>query len=169
MSEQNMDAVAGRLGERYTAEAIPPCGVCGRALRIQRAGGGEATVWGCDGLEDDPDNPGHLRRSPTYDPSDDHYGRSRWTQHRPGDADVLALLTERASLLERVAEARGVIGLAVPIIQAEREVMFDSNLNRSGPDIGKVTGEAKAIIDGMDAALAAAASYLSGTQEGERG
>jgi hypothetical protein len=100
---------ADRLRKRYTADVPPPCRVCGRELRIQRAGGGCVTEWGCDGLESDPDNPGMLRRAPDYDPADDHYIRSKWTQYRTGDQDVLDLLeslrTPDAAEVERLREA----------------------------------------------------------------
>lgn len=79
---------------RYTPEPIPPCRVCGGELSIQRMGGGEPTVWGCDGHEDDPDRPGTWRFKADRRPADEHYSRSRWTQHRQGDPDVLALVAE---------------------------------------------------------------------------
>lgn len=51
--------------------------------------------------------------------------------------------------------------LAVPIIEAEREVMISSHMNLSGPDIGKITGEEAEIVERMDAALNAARAALS--------
>src|SRR6476620_4141046 len=37
------EKLIGRLRERYTADPVPSCRVCGRALRIQSTGGGHAT------------------------------------------------------------------------------------------------------------------------------
>ena len=77
------------LRKRYTADPIPNCEVCGASMRIQSAGGGNATVYGCD----------------SHRPFDsEHYSRSRWKQYRPGDSDVLALL-------DRVAELEKAVGM----------------------------------------------------------
>ena len=81
------------LTERYTATPVPPCRVCGGPLSIARAGGGEATVWACHGLEDDPDNPDRVKRQPGRSAADEHYVQSRWTQYRTGDELVLEALT----------------------------------------------------------------------------
>lgn len=51
--------------------------------------------------------------------------------------------------------------MAVPIIEAEIEVMVSSHTNLSGPDIGKITGEEAEIVERMDAALNAARAALS--------
>jgi len=64
------------LRRRYTADPVPSCPVCGGELSIQSAGGGQATVYGCSAMPFDMD----------------HYQRSRYTQYRSGDSDVLALL-----------------------------------------------------------------------------
>jgi hypothetical protein len=98
---ERLKGLSETLRKRYTPQEPPPCIVCGHPLRIQSAGGGCATVWGCDGLEADPDNPGRLRTRADYDPSNDHYGRSRWAQYRLGDSDVLDLL----STIERLPSA----------------------------------------------------------------
>lgn len=114
LSADELAELCERLRERYTADEVPPCRVCGRPLSIQRAGGGERTIWGCDGWESDPDEPGHNRRAPGYDPSGNHYERSRWEQFRNGDSDVLTLLAERAACevrLERATKALGPFGL----------------------------------------------------------
>lgn len=86
------DDLAAFLEDRYTAEEIPPCCVCGGPLSIQRAGGGERTVWACSGYEDDPDNPGHVRRQPGRGVADEHYSKSRWEQMKSGDQWVLELV-----------------------------------------------------------------------------
>lgn len=83
-----------RLRARYTADVPPPCPVCGGELSIAQAGGGQATIWACSPYESDPDNPGHNRPKEGRSLGDDggHYSRSRWTQYRSGDQDVLDLL-----------------------------------------------------------------------------
>jgi hypothetical protein len=86
-----------RLRERYTPQLVPPCRVCGGELSIARAGGGEATVWACATMEEDPEAPGTLRLKPGRGGADEHYSESRWTQYRSGDDDVIALLDALAS------------------------------------------------------------------------
>jgi hypothetical protein len=105
-----LEPLLAELRARYTADEVPPCRVCGECLSIQRAGGGEATLYGCSGLEDDPDTPGHLRMREGRSYADDHYSQSKWTQYRNGDSDVLALCAGVEGLLLRIeslAEARG--------------------------------------------------------------
>lgn len=80
------------LRERYTPEQVPPCRVCGGELSVQSIGGGNATVWACSGMEDDPEQPGHSRYKADRRPADDHYAQSRWIQHRDGDRTVLELI-----------------------------------------------------------------------------
>lgn len=71
------DEMVERVRERYTCAPVPPCSVCGEPLSIQSAGGGNATVYGCE----------------KHSPFDmEHYGRSRWSQFRPGDQDVLDII-----------------------------------------------------------------------------
>ena len=89
----DVQALVARLRERYTAEPVPPCRVCGRRLTIQRIGGGMPIRWGCSGQVPDPDNPDGtvLVYLPGRTIADDHYGQSIFTQVRTGDSDVLAL------------------------------------------------------------------------------
>ena len=90
MTSPTSDIVA-RLRERYTAEEMPPCPVCGEPLSIQSAGGGNATVYGCE-------------RHRPFDMK--HYERSRWTQYRPGDRDVLEAVDALVTAERLLAEAR---------------------------------------------------------------
>jgi hypothetical protein len=89
----------GELKERYTAEEVPPCRVCGGQLTVQSMGGGQATEYACGsqtrGFEvplADQDDPQKVRayNEQWYD----HYGRSKWTQYRSGDRRVLALIDD---------------------------------------------------------------------------
>lgn len=73
------------LKKRYTPEPIPPCRVCGAPLTIARAGGGAATEYACSAAKP----PGEWI---------EHYERSRFTHYRPGDLDVLSLLTRIEAL-----------------------------------------------------------------------
>lgn len=87
-----------RLRERYTAEPVPPCPICGHERSVASIGGGHATVYACSPLETDPDDESHLIPRPGYDQGRgqegywEHYQHSQWTQYRPGDPDVPALL-----------------------------------------------------------------------------
>ena len=80
------------LRKRYTAEEIPVCCICGSELNLASCGGGRATEWACDGQEDDPDRPGFIRYKEGRFCADEHYSKSRWTQYKPGDKEVLNLL-----------------------------------------------------------------------------
>jgi hypothetical protein len=80
------------LKNRYTAEPVPACPVCGGELGIASIGGGEPTVWACSPQEEDPENPGFLRLKKGRKGVDDHYTRSRWKQYRGGDSEVLDLI-----------------------------------------------------------------------------
>lgn len=73
---------------KHTAEPVPPCSLCGAKLTISSAGGGRATVWACDGLEEGPG----VVWKPGRTPADEHYARSRFTQFRSGDSHVLELV-----------------------------------------------------------------------------
>lgn len=104
------------LSDRYTPEPVPPCRVCGGELSVQSIGGGNATVWGCSGTEDDPDRPGHVRYKEGRRVADDHYAQSTWTQHREGDSAVLEMIrrqkllqTQGDALTKRVRELEAVI------------------------------------------------------------
>jgi len=73
------------LRARYTPTPVPPCRVCGGPLSIARMGGGEATEYACS--ESRPTKVGEYDKWLVG-----HYRRSHWTQLRPGDPDILALL-----------------------------------------------------------------------------
>ena len=73
--------ILDRLRARYTETPVPPCNVCGGELTVQSLGGGAATVYAHSAPE------GVALRDWF-----DHYERSRWTQTRSGDSEVIALL-----------------------------------------------------------------------------
>lgn len=75
------------LRKRYTEETVPPCRVCGAPLSVQRCGGGEPTIWACDGLSESGSGMVH-KEGRSF--ADEHYTKSRFTQYRVGDSDVLA-------------------------------------------------------------------------------
>jgi hypothetical protein len=80
------------LRDRYTADPVPPCPVCGDVLSVATCGGGQATVYACSEWKEDQANSGKLLRKPNWSGTDDHYMRSRWTTYRGGDDHVLELL-----------------------------------------------------------------------------
>lgn len=83
------------LRKRYTPPEIPKCSICGAELSIQRCGGGEPTVYACDGYEVDPENPSMVRRAAGRDIADKHYEESRYIDWKKGgDLDVVLLLDE---------------------------------------------------------------------------
>lgn len=84
------------LKDRYTAMPVPPCRICGGPLSVARTGGGEATQWACSEMEDDPANPGRLKRKEGRGVADDHFARSYWTQYRSGDEFVLEAIARLA-------------------------------------------------------------------------
>ncbi len=88
------DADLVTLEKRYTASEVPPCHVCAGPLTVASMGGGCSTIWACSGMVDDPNHPGELIREPGRKIADDHYRISRWTEHRSGDSDVLAVIAE---------------------------------------------------------------------------
>lgn len=93
------------LRKRYTPPEIPNCSICGASLSIQRCGGGEPTVYACDGYEADPENPGMVRRAAGRDIADKHYEESRYIDWKKGgDSDVVALLDELEAAEKRIAE-----------------------------------------------------------------
>lgn len=93
------------LRKRYTPPEIPKCKICGSELSIQRCGGGEPTVYACDGYEADPENPGMVRRAAGRDIADKHYEESRYIDWKKGgDSDVVALLDELEAAEKRIAE-----------------------------------------------------------------
>ncbi len=113
MSELDLD----ELEQRYTAEPVPPCRICGDVLSIASMGGGKPTEWACSLQEDDPERPGMLRMKPGRDGllnefgPGGHYHDSHWTQYRRGDPDVLALIAE-------LRQARADRDHTVPLINA---------------------------------------------------
>ena len=102
-AEQSDDDLIVELVARYTADPVPPCRVCGGELGIQSFGGGRAAVWGCGGMEDDPDKPGYLRYQVDRKCADDHYSKSLWTQYRGGDSDVIELARRFHALAARLS------------------------------------------------------------------
>lgn len=97
------------LRKRYTPPEIPKCSICGGELSIQRCGGGEPTVYACDGYEADPENPGMVRRAAGRDIADKHYEESRYIDWKKGgDSDVVALLDELEADKKRIAELQSV-------------------------------------------------------------
>ena len=81
------------LTKNYEPSKIPPCRVCGEPLTPQRMGGGEPTVWGCGGLEDDPKKPGYVRYKKDRSCADEHYSKSTFTDQRQGgDSFVMELV-----------------------------------------------------------------------------
>lgn len=96
------------LRKRYTPPEIPKCIICGGELSIQRCGGGEPTVYACDGYEADPENPGMVRRAAGRYIADKHYEESRYIDWiKGGDSDVVALLDELEAAEKRIAELSG--------------------------------------------------------------
>lgn len=75
-----------RLREYHTPTEIPPCRICGRPLTIQAIGGGKPTVWGCSEWDENGE------RVPGRRCADQHYGDSKFEDHKHSDSDVRALL-----------------------------------------------------------------------------
>lgn len=73
--------ILDRLRQRYTADEVPSCRVCGGELSVQSMGGGRATEY----AHSAPDG---VRMGDWME----HYRESKWTQYRAGDDEVLALL-----------------------------------------------------------------------------
>lgn len=105
------------LRKRYTPPEIPKCSICGGELSIQRCGGGgEPTVYACDGYEADPENAGMVRRAAGRGIADKHYEESRYIDWKKGgDSDVVALLDE----LE-----------AKDIVRSAQDYQFDKQADR---------------------------------------
>lgn len=98
------------LRKRYTPPEIPKCSICGGELSIQRCGGGEPTVYACDGYEADPQNPGMVRRAAGRDIADKHYEESRYIDWKKGgDSDVVALLDELEAVNELFLRAKALM------------------------------------------------------------
>lgn len=93
--------IEARLRETYGRQ----CRVCGGELSMQDS---RDLVYACSPMEEDPDDPGHLRYKEGrrgLDADNDHYGRSRcYLGRTEPDPWVMALLDERAKLREERAE-----------------------------------------------------------------
>lgn len=102
------------LRKRYTPPEIPKCKICGSELSIQRCGGGEPTVYACDGYEADPENPGMVRRAAGRDIADKHYEESRYIDWKKGgDSDVVALLDELEAKDKQIADLKEAFRIAL--------------------------------------------------------
>lgn len=77
------------LTRSYSPPEVPPCRICGAPLTVQRSGGGQPTVWGCDGRGDD------FKFQPGRRLADDHYTESRWLDSRRGGDDRVLELIRR--------------------------------------------------------------------------
>lgn len=81
------------LEEAYKPSVIPPCRICGQPLTVSRIGGGEPTVWACDGMEEDPENKGILKYKEGRSCADEHYAQSKYIDPRQGgDPRVIELI-----------------------------------------------------------------------------
>lgn len=102
------------LRKRYTPPEIPKCSICGAELSIQRCGGGEPTVYACDGYEADPENPGMVRRAAGRDIADKHYEESRYIDWKKGgDSDVVALLDELEAKDKQIEDLKEAFHIAL--------------------------------------------------------
>lgn len=88
------EGLLARLRQRYTADSIPPCRVCGGELSLASMGGGHATVYACP----PPQGVSIIEHT-------DHYNRSKFVHLREGDPDVLALVDAVEDLVEREGPA----------------------------------------------------------------
>ncbi len=95
MSDDEIVAVARRLIERYTAEVVPPCRICGGSLSIQAIGGGGPTIYACSGQYEDADGSRRYREGRSV--ADEHYSASQWRMYRHGDQDVLRVIAQLLS------------------------------------------------------------------------
>jgi hypothetical protein len=73
-SELTDDELMEILSDRYTADIVPSCSVCGKKLSLQSMGGG-STTYGCPGANDS-----------------EHYEKSIWISRKDGDSVVLELI-----------------------------------------------------------------------------
>lgn len=115
MTDLDVKGLVERLREAYTPQPVPPCSVCGKSLKIQSAGGGNATVYGCE----------------EHRPFDrQHYERSRWTHYRPGDTDVIDALAALEAAEQRVQKLEALVE------QAFRDgLAYGSNVASADPDL----------------------------------
>lgn len=82
------------LRTRYSDPEIPPCRVCGTALKIGKMGGGEPTVWHCGSDDANWLGSGEGWNGPKYH----HYQDSEYVQRRHGDRSVIRALDELDAL-----------------------------------------------------------------------
>ena len=149
------------LRKRYTPPEIPNCSICGASLSIQRCGGGEPTVYACDGYEADPENPGMVRRAAGRGIADKHYEESRYIDWKKGgDLDVIELLDELQAAEKRIAELREWnSGLAEESCKYQRRIAELEARELTLPD-GYLIAPAKASIAMIRAGGQAARKYL---------
>lgn len=76
MNEQ-IQTIIAELRDRYAPTAAPPCRICGGELSLERAGGGNPSVWRCAGRVEGGYAPGRKI-------ADQHYKDSEWTDYRAG-------------------------------------------------------------------------------------
>jgi hypothetical protein len=81
------------LGTRYKPTEVPPCKLCGKELSLQAFGGGNPTVWACDGRDENVWREGRK-------PADDHYRRSQFEDRRQG-GDVIVMELVRRFLAKK--------------------------------------------------------------------
>jgi len=141
-NKQTLDAqTRAELRKRYTPPEIPKCSVCGGELSIQRCGGGEPTVYACDGYEADHENPGMVRRAAGRDIADKHYEESRYIDWiKGGDSDVLALLDELEAAELRNAELNN--------FQQSRQRALTLLNDASTENLWETIGRLKTVISG---------------------
>lgn len=96
-TDMTLDELAALLSERYAPTEIPPCPECGAALTPASMGGGEPDVWACSHLEEDPEDPGHLRVKAGRRIADRHYDASRFVDRRRGGDELVMELVRRAT------------------------------------------------------------------------
>lgn len=104
---RRMDMDKERLEELRaicTPATVPPCRICGGELSL---GDSRRSVWGCDGLEDDPDRPGRLRLKEGRTTADEHYAQSQFHQQFGGRGfmlEVFEYVDELEAMLKEIAQ-----------------------------------------------------------------
>lgn len=94
------------LRERYTADPIPPCRVCGAELSVASAGGGNATKYACEEVY--RDGFGKIG-TPDRDAQFHHRKASEFYHVRPGDPLVIQLIDEYMDTLKRNCDESGLL------------------------------------------------------------
>lgn len=89
VSEWSDDDLFWVLAARYAPTEIPPCRICGAALSLQSVGGGDPTVWACDGR----DESGKMKEGRRA--VDEHYSASRFVDRRMGGDEAVMDLVRR--------------------------------------------------------------------------